>query len=254
VAQQANLACARQKFTGTRLTKPEAIDVIKIRFPAIKIKRWPSLARPLCACGFLAIYIGVFYAFKVDLAFDALFAKIVDGKPLFDPAVIKHVNANHCAVGLFMLLGFTLISLDLFSTEVRLKRYNEVILRQMHGAVKIGRVYWALHRMIWTGIGAVVMFLVALLLSSYLTFRVNESQKLSYDRNLAFPNCPLLPSEKIYTTAKNESLWSIANEQLGDANRWSDIVAINKDKYPSLESSPDFLAKGWDLVMPRPCP
>lgn len=55
------------------------------------------------------------------------------------------------------------------------------------------------------------------------------------------------PTATKYTVKKNESLWKIAGEKLGDPNRWREIYELNKDKI----SDPNLVKKGWDLVLPE---
>jgi len=46
------------------------------------------------------------------------------------------------------------------------------------------------------------------------------------------------------------SLWQLAQAELGDANKWRLIVELNKDRFPSLETNPDYVQQGWELVLP----
>ncbi|MEB3223213.1 MAG: LysM peptidoglycan-binding domain-containing protein [Candidatus Sericytochromatia bacterium] len=53
-----------------------------------------------------------------------------------------------------------------------------------------------------------------------------------------------------HTVKAGDYLSKIAREQLGDANRWREIVELNKAKYPSLAQNPDLIHPGWVLQLP----
>lgn len=55
---------------------------------------------------------------------------------------------------------------------------------------------------------------------------------------------------KDHTVQPGDSLWKIAQQLLGDGNRYPEIVAANKDKYPSLLKNPDLIHAGWNLKVP----
>jgi LysM repeat protein len=57
---------------------------------------------------------------------------------------------------------------------------------------------------------------------------------------------PTTASCQTYTVKSGDSLWSIAENSLGDGNRYKEIIEQNKDKYPSLETSNN-LEAGWEL-------
>jgi len=49
-----------------------------------------------------------------------------------------------------------------------------------------------------------------------------------------------------YTVEPGDTLWSIAQAQLGDGNRYREVVERNKESYPSLENSTS-VRTGWQL-------
>ena len=53
-------------------------------------------------------------------------------------------------------------------------------------------------------------------------------------------------AEGSYVVAEGDTLQSIAQRQLGAADRWPEIWALNKDRYPS----PDLLKVGDHLKLP----
>lgn len=57
-----------------------------------------------------------------------------------------------------------------------------------------------------------------------------------------------------HTVKAGDSLWKIAQELLGDGNRYREIVEANKDKYPSLLKNPDLIHAGWNLKVPVNAP
>jgi hypothetical protein len=50
----------------------------------------------------------------------------------------------------------------------------------------------------------------------------------------------------MYTVEPGDTLWGIAQAQLGDGNRYREIVERNKETYPSLENSAN-VRTGWQL-------
>jgi nucleoid-associated protein YgaU len=55
------------------------------------------------------------------------------------------------------------------------------------------------------------------------------------------------PTNDAYVVKKGDSLWSIAQNQLGDGFKWSAIYEINKE----LVSNPSIIETGWELQLPR---
>ncbi len=53
-----------------------------------------------------------------------------------------------------------------------------------------------------------------------------------------------------YTVVSGDYLRSIAARMLGDASRWTEIVELNKDKYPSLATNPNLIYPNWNLTLP----
>lgn len=58
------------------------------------------------------------------------------------------------------------------------------------------------------------------------------------------------PSEWTVAVKSGDSLWSLAEQHLGDGERWPEIAALNK----RLIKDPDHIETGWQLVMPAPPP
>jgi nucleoid-associated protein YgaU len=56
-----------------------------------------------------------------------------------------------------------------------------------------------------------------------------------------------IKGEKIYTIKSGDNLSDIAKEQLGDANRWKEIYALNKDV---IGDDPDLIHPGTKLKLP----
>ncbi|MDB5095847.1 MAG: putative large rane protein, partial [Cyanobacteria bacterium RYN_339] len=61
---------------------------------------------------------------------------------------------------------------------------------------------------------------------------------------------PAPAKTELYTVKADDYLTKIAREHLGDANRWPEIVELNKAKYPSLAKNPDLIYDGWVLQLP----
>ncbi|ROO60364.1 LysM domain-containing protein [Micromonospora sp. Llam0] len=71
----------------------------------------------------------------------------------------------------------------------------------------------------------------------------------------------LIDGKKVdHTVTRGDSLWRIADEYLGDGNRWTEIWELNKGRYwPHISgrttfSNPDLIFPGWVLTMPSSAP
>lgn len=53
-----------------------------------------------------------------------------------------------------------------------------------------------------------------------------------------------------YTVQRGDSLYKISRNLLGKGSRWTEIVELNKDRYPSLITNPALIYAGWVLKMP----
>jgi nucleoid-associated protein YgaU len=53
--------------------------------------------------------------------------------------------------------------------------------------------------------------------------------------------------EKTHTVDKGESLWAIAEQELGDGKRWREIYDANKDV---IGDNPDLIKPGQELKIP----
>jgi len=63
-------------------------------------------------------------------------------------------------------------------------------------------------------------------------------------------NIPLIPAElqpRIYTVKSGDSLWKIAQNQLGDPARHAELLELNKS---TLKGDPDNLSPGQKLILP----
>ena len=57
-----------------------------------------------------------------------------------------------------------------------------------------------------------------------------------------------IKAEKSYTVKGGDNLSDIAQEQLGDANRWKEIYKLNKDL---IGDNPDLIQPGMKLKLPE---
>ena len=53
-----------------------------------------------------------------------------------------------------------------------------------------------------------------------------------------------------YTVVLGDCLSAIARNLLGDECRWPELVELNKNRYPSLQSNPHMIEVGWVLTIP----
>ena len=56
---------------------------------------------------------------------------------------------------------------------------------------------------------------------------------------------PEAPKYNLYTVRAGDFLAKIAREVYGDPKRWKELIELNKDKYPSLETNPHLIYAGW---------
>lgn len=55
------------------------------------------------------------------------------------------------------------------------------------------------------------------------------------------------PTQRTYTVKSGDSLWLIAQKELGSGTRWSEIYNLNKDKI----KNPDLIQPNWVLKLPN---
>ncbi|WP_232550075.1 LysM peptidoglycan-binding domain-containing protein [Propioniciclava soli] len=67
----------------------------------------------------------------------------------------------------------------------------------------------------------------------------------------AAPATALAATEVTYVVQPGDSLWRIAERELGTADRFPEIVALNGQL---LSNGPDFLEPGWELLLPAEAP
>ncbi len=53
-----------------------------------------------------------------------------------------------------------------------------------------------------------------------------------------------------YIVQPGDCLSAIAQRLLGNGSRWPELVSLNKDRYPTLESNPNLIYPGWQLIIP----
>ena len=56
-----------------------------------------------------------------------------------------------------------------------------------------------------------------------------------------------MPTDNVYTVKSGDTLWRIAQDQLGDGSRWQDIYNLNTN---TLGSNPDLIHSGTDINLP----
>lgn len=67
--------------------------------------------------------------------------------------------------------------------------------------------------------------------------------------NLPPPNAAAPSAAGVHDVAAGDYLWQIAQQQLGDANRWPEIYALNRDV---IGDNPNLLQPGQKLRLPAP--
>jgi nucleoid-associated protein YgaU len=80
--------------------------------------------------------------------------------------------------------------------------------------------------------------------------RSYEIPKMDFsDTNLEIPKneAPAAAATKTHTVDKGESLWAIAEHELGDGKRWKEIYEANKDV---IGANPDLIQPGMELKIP----
>jgi DNA-binding SARP family transcriptional activator len=72
----------------------------------------------------------------------------------------------------------------------------------------------------------------------------------------AYPDCPPDASAgRVYTVQEGDSLWRIADRELGDGHRWREIFAVNQGRRMSdgqLLTDGGLILPGWQLLLPPP--
>lgn len=73
----------------------------------------------------------------------------------------------------------------------------------------------------------------------------------------ATPPAPAAGGEKLatYVVQRNDTLWAIAERQLGDPLRWTEIYALNQGRAEpggATLDDPNWIYPGWTLVLPVP--
>lgn len=88
-------------------------------------------------------------------------------------------------------------------------------------------------------------------------FTVDRFNRPSYQVGIVKFNVPVLNAQPIidygsgkYVVQSGDSLWSIAQQLLGNGNRWTEIRAANLTGHPSLVTAPQTIYAGWTLTIP----
>lgn len=53
-----------------------------------------------------------------------------------------------------------------------------------------------------------------------------------------------------YVVESGDTLISISQNKLGDKSRVQELITLNNDNFPTLKSKPEYLEKGWKLLLP----
>jgi nucleoid-associated protein YgaU len=75
--------------------------------------------------------------------------------------------------------------------------------------------------------------------------QIRHRDRIAIGQVLTLPATPLQPPPKLYKVRRGDTLSKIAEQQLGDANRWPEIFRLNRD----LISDPDRISPGQVLVI-----
>jgi nucleoid-associated protein YgaU len=75
--------------------------------------------------------------------------------------------------------------------------------------------------------------------------QIRHRDLISIGQILTLPTTPMQPPPKLYKVRRGDTLSGIAEQQLGDANRWPEIFRLNRD----IISDPDRITPGQVLVI-----
>jgi nucleoid-associated protein YgaU len=75
--------------------------------------------------------------------------------------------------------------------------------------------------------------------------QIRHRDRITPGQVLALPATPLQPPPKLYKVRRGDTLSKIAEQQLGDANRWPEIFRLNRD----IISDPNRITPGQVLVI-----
>lgn len=75
-----------------------------------------------------------------------------------------------------------------------------------------------------------------------------QSELQSITTTEAIVKEPTADACRTYTVKSGDSLWNIAASELGDGNKYQDLIELNKEKYNSLINS-DGIRADWELVI-----
>jgi nucleoid-associated protein YgaU len=75
--------------------------------------------------------------------------------------------------------------------------------------------------------------------------QIRHRDRITVGQVLTLPATPLQPPPKLYKVRRGDTLSKVAEQQLGDANRWPEIFQLNRD----IISDPDRIIPGQVLVI-----
>jgi len=55
---------------------------------------------------------------------------------------------------------------------------------------------------------------------------------------------------EVYVVKPGDNMTSVVRNKLADINRLGEVILLNKSKYPTLLTRPEYLEKGWELKLP----